>query len=93
MKEKELQTNIIRLASIRGWQHYHTFNSQKSARGWPDLVLCRPPDVLFVELKSAKGVMTPYQVMWLDMLKACGLRAFVWKPKDWLNGEVEKVLM
>ena len=92
MTEKELQANVIRLAHLRGWLHYHTYNSIRSPHGWPDLVLCRPPQILFVELKSRTGRVSPMQQNWLDCLDACGLQARLWKPKDWLNGTIEKEL-
>ena len=92
MKEKELQTNIIRLATFRGWHHYHTYDSRKSAFGWPDLVLCRPPHLLFIELKSEKGVLSPYQVNWLNLLGKCNQVAMVWRPKHWHDGTIERIL-
>ena len=90
--EKQLQANIVKLAHLYGWHHYHTFNSKFSPKGWPDLVLCRPPVILFIELKTNKGVVTPDQSKWLDMLKQCGLETFVWRPSDWNNDTILNVL-
>jgi hypothetical protein len=56
-------------------------------KGFVDLVLAAPirPDaitaeVLFVELKSATGKVSPEQHEWLERLYP---NACVWRPKDW----------
>lgn len=51
-------------------------------KGFPDLVLLRPPEILFVEVKAAGGRVEPPQRLWLDELAECGLETAVWKPKD-----------
>ena len=93
MTEKELQANIVRLATFRGWYHYHTYSSKKSVRGWPDLVLCKPPKLLFVELKSARGRLTPDQEHWLNLLNQTGAFTYIWKPKHWNDGTIERILI
>jgi len=51
--------------------------------GWPDLVLCRPPDdFLVVELKAAKGTVRSPQLAWISDLRRCGIETYVWRPKD-----------
>lgn len=51
--------------------------------------------LLFVELKSSTGRLRPEQKEWRDVL---GLptnplaRWFLWRPQDWLDGTVERVL-
>lgn len=71
------------LARIFGWSTYHPFLSRWSERGFPDVVLCRPPRILFVELKTDKGKTTPDQDRWLGMLEQCpGVEVFVWRPAD-----------
>jgi hypothetical protein len=48
------------------------------------LVLCRPPDVVFVELKTNKGRVSEHQKKWLEALGECpGVRAYCWRPADW----------
>ena len=44
---------------------YHTHDSRRSAKGFPDLVLAKNGVVLIVELKTDTGVATPDQVAWL----------------------------
>lgn len=74
---------VVDLARLRGWATYHPFLSIHSPRGWPDLVLCRPPRLVLAELKSEKGKVSPDQERWLEMLGACdGVEAFLWRPSD-----------
>ncbi len=80
--EKEWQREVCDIAAMHGWRQYHTWSSVHSAAGFPDLVLCRPPDLLVVELKSNTGKITEAQAGWLNALVACGVRCYVWRPSD-----------
>lgn len=75
--------------------------------GFPDLVLAHPGlgMLLFVELKSSTGRLRPEQKEWRDVLSSLvtldigfGLPAipvarwFLWRPQDWSDGVVERVL-
>ena len=89
LSEKEFQAQITTLARLRRWDIYHTFFSVRSAPGFPDLTLCRPPRLLFVEVKTDMGKLTIEQDDWLARLRACGARALVWRPVDWPSIELE----
>ena len=39
--------------------------------------------VVFAELKSAKGRVTPDQQKWHDRLREAGAEVHVWKPANW----------
>jgi hypothetical protein len=80
--ERRWQAQVLQLASAFGWKGYHTWNSQHSAAGFPDLVLVRRPRVVFAELKTNRGLVSDAQQAWLDELAACGLEAYVWRPGD-----------
>jgi VRR-NUC domain len=80
--EKQWQAQVIQLATLCGWRHQHQHDSRRSVPGWPDLVLCRPPRLLAVELKSRSGKVTPEQQTWLDDLAACGVETHIWRPAD-----------
>lgn len=82
LTEAVWQSHVLGYARSLGWAAYHTRFSVGSDTGWPDLVLCRPPRLLFVELKSDKGRVSEAQQAWLDRLLACGAEAFVWRPRD-----------
>jgi len=58
------------------------FVGDKDASGFPDLVLVRAPDVLFVELKRELGKVSDGQQEWLDDLIAAGCEVHVVRPSD-----------
>lgn len=80
--EAAWQEQVIQLAAYNGWVHYHTHDSRRSPQGWPDLVLCRPPELIFVELKTRTGRLTNAQAQWIAWLTSCGMETFVWRPAD-----------
>jgi len=65
MTEAELQRQVIDLAEALGWLVYHTYNSRRSQRGFPDLCLVKGTRLMFVELKREKGKLSAYQQEWL----------------------------
>ena len=86
--EKDFMQQIIDLASLRGWHHYHTHDSRGSAEGFPDLVLIRTREndgrIIFAEIKAQKGVASPEQKIWLTLLAATGMvEVYLWRPSDW----------
>lgn len=102
--EKEFLAQIIELAILTGWLVHHVFEQRQYARrtdkGFPDLVLVRPPRLLFVEAKSEKGKISPAQDEWLSKLRQCFHwheaidshipETYVWRPSDW--PEIVRVL-
>lgn len=90
LTEKQWQAQVEQLARLIGWMCYHTWNSMRSSAGFPDIVMVKGNEIIFVELKTNKGKLTPQQVKWLDALCAAGQRVYVWRPND-LN-EVRSVL-
>lgn len=93
MTEAQLQDAVIELARMLGWLVYHTHDSRHSAAGFPDLVLVRRVRLIFAELKSATGVMSPDQKVWRDaLLETTTNEVYVWEPSRWLDGTIERVL-
>jgi hypothetical protein len=82
--ERDLREQVRDLCNLTGWKMYFSWTSIHSPRGFPDLVLANPEKqrVIFAELKSEKGKVTPEQQEWLDVLKQCGAEVFVWHPED-----------
>ncbi|MBT9133034.1 MAG: hypothetical protein DDT33_01565 [Firmicutes bacterium] len=83
------------MAEHRGWAAYHVFDqktyARRTSRGFPDLVLARPPRVIFAELKSDEGKLSPEQEAWLQLLSKCdGTKVHIWRPSGW--DEIVKVL-
>jgi hypothetical protein len=89
LSERAFQGQVLDLARILGWTVYHPALSKWSERGWPDLALCRPPRLLFAELKRETGKTSSDQDRWLSMLGAChGVESYLWRPSD-LDGITE----
>lgn len=92
--EAEFQSAVIEAAQWHGWIVHHTRNVQirpgvwstllQGNRGFPDLVLSRRAqgDLVFAELKSARGRLSPEQELWLATLTAAGAEAYCWRPVD-----------
>lgn len=93
MSEKELQSAVVELAGVFAWRQYHTWLSLHSAGGFPDLVLLRPPRLIFAELKREKANPSAEQRHWLEDLSAvAAVETYVWRPSDHLNGHIADVL-
>ncbi len=86
--ESAFQQAVLDLAALTGWRAYHTHNSRHSAAGFPDLVLVRPPRLIFAELKTEKGRASVHQAVWLDDLGAVAedcepIEVHLWRPSNW----------
>lgn len=81
--EAELDSALRAAAEQAGWRRYHTYRSKRSPAGFPDLVLVRPPELIFWELKSAAGKATPEQIGWIQDLADCGVEARIVRPADY----------
>lgn len=92
MHEAQLLANVRRVAKLLGWRCYHTWNSQNSEAGFPDVVLLRPPRLIFAELKRQSGVVSPEQQAWLQGLAEAGYECYLWRPDAWRTGRIEAVL-
>lgn len=68
MTEAALQQLLIDAAELNGWLVFHDNDSRRNAAGFPDLVLVKPPRVLFLELKSEVGRVRPEQHVWMAAL-------------------------
>ena len=97
--ERQLTDAVVSLATLLGYLIHHdrpgrTTNSWRTAvqgtAGFPDLVLAHPSTkrVLYVELKTGNGKLSPWQVPWVDTLDAA-----VWRPSDLLDGTIERILI
>lgn len=84
LTEKQWQQRVTDLATLRGWLVFHPLVSRGSAPGWPDLCMVRDGQLIFAELKTDTGRVTPDQQAWLDKLAAvAGVTAQVWRPAHW----------
>jgi hypothetical protein len=92
--EKSFQSVVVEVARLAGWRVAH-FRAARTANGWrtpvtadgagwPDLVLVRPPRIVFAELKSERGKPSEQQTGWLDVLRLLpAAEVYLWKPSDW----------
>ena len=97
---RELQHAVIDLARRTGWRVAHT-PPIPTERGWrtavaadgkgfPDLLLVRDR-IIVAEIKGTDRL-SPEQQEWLSAFRMAGVPAYVWTPKEWDSGEVERVL-
>jgi len=68
MPEASLQGTIMQAASLQGYLCYHTNDSRLLEPGFLDLVIAGHGRLIFWELKSANGTVSPEQQQWLDAL-------------------------
>ena len=95
IKERDFQAAVIELAHLFGWnvayfrparvmrdgkEKYET-SVGADGKGWPDLVLVRNR-IIYVELKSDTGKLSPEQELWRDRILAAGGDWFCWRPGD-----------
>ncbi len=83
--ERDLQRNIEREAMKFGWElTYHTYDSRRSKEGFPDLVMVRPPRVIFAELKSddKQAKLSDPQKEWAEALLQCPVEYYLWRPEN-----------
>lgn len=94
VRERDFQRAVLDYARLHGWLavHFRPARTSKGYRtpiegdgvGWPDLVLVRPPRLLFAELKTDRGKLSPAQERWLDVLgQVPGIEVRIWRPRDW----------
>lgn len=89
--ERAFQQSVVDLAELRQWRAWHDNDSRRNAAGLPDLILLRPPRLLFAELKAERGRLSAEQRAWLDELGRCpGVEVHTWRPGDW--AQIEEVL-
>lgn len=101
MTEAELLSHVTRMATDLRWLWYHAPDNRPGGRsgrvqrvvpGFPDLTLTRAGRLMFVELKTQKGRVTPEQEQWLVALGQTGYPAMVWRPMDLMSGVVARCL-
>jgi hypothetical protein len=92
MGEGVLLSRVRQVAQLRQWLGYHTHRSDRSDAGFPDLVLVRDERVIYAELKTERGRVTPEQRRWLDTLAGAGVEVYLWRPAHYLGGHIDRVL-
>lgn len=99
MSEDQLQACVIEYAELRKWLWWHDQDSRRNPAGLPDLILVRSGRLVFAELKATGGRIRDRQRDWLTQLELVArgnsdgaVQVFVWRPLDWINGTIRRVL-
>ncbi len=92
-EEKDFAAALRKEATEQGFTCYHTRDSRKSDKGFPDETMVRVnqggPLLIFAELKTATGELTADQRTWAELLSAVeratnGVVMYrTWRPADW----------
>jgi hypothetical protein len=83
VSERDLTAYVRDLAQLFGYRRYHTWLAKHSPAGFPDEVLVRGSRLIFAELKSERGKVSPEQEAWLEALRhVAGVEVYVWRPID-----------
>jgi len=92
LSERAWQDQVLKLAQLTGWLVHHCRPAMTAGgryatpiqgdAGFPDLVLCRDERVLFVELKTDTGQVTPDQLRWTAALAGAAADIRIWRPRD-----------
>lgn len=106
LTERRFMGQVLTLARLFGWAAWHDEATNAPRRcwqcgavqkvprnrsGWPDLVLVRPPKLMFAELKSTRGRVTRDQGAWLSLLRrVTSVEVVVWRPSD--DADIERSL-
>lgn len=88
MPERTLEVRVRETCRAMGLLAYHTHDSRRSEKGFPDWVICGPRRTIFRELKRESGKPTREQEEWLHRLVVSGQDAAVWKPSDWISDRI-----
>jgi len=82
--EQAFESQVKDLAKLFGWRYYHTWRSFHSPAGFPDCVMVRENRLIFAELKTETGKVSPAQEDWLLAIKIVGkpVESYLWRPSD-----------
>lgn len=93
MRERDFSQQVVTLAQRLNWEVYRTWLSIRSPAGFPDLVLVRPPRVIFAELKMPRGRLSAPQRRWLRTLASCPpAEAYIWRWEEGILDAIRDIL-
>lgn len=87
-----LEAHVRKYIADLGLFGYHPRNSKGSAAGWPDWVIIGRADILYRELKSESGTVTPEQRHVGELITRAGGNWAVWRPRDLLDHTIAREL-
>jgi hypothetical protein len=92
VREIELQREVAKRCLRYEVDMHHTHQPLQDRAGWVDLALLGTKRVMFRELKTRTGKVSPAQKRTGDRLIAAGLDYAVWRPADLESGRVDREL-
>jgi VRR-NUC domain len=92
MTENDLQAAIEELCGQLRLTWCHPLSLKGIPKGWPDLVIVSWHGVLWRELKTHTGRLSPEQRAFGEQLRQGGQNWDVWRPLDYLTGQIEREL-
>jgi len=91
LSERDWQAQVLELARLYRWRIHHCRPAMRPSGRWstpiqgdpgfPDLVLARSGRIVFIELKTNRGVLDANQAAWRDALIGTGAEWFCWRPR------------
>ena len=91
MTEGQLQAAVVELCDRLGLLCFHDNDSRRNRAGLPDLIIVGS-SVLFVELKSEDGRVSPEQRIWISALENAGVDVVVWRPSHLQDKTIQAYL-
>lgn len=94
LKERQWQQQVERALDAQGWWYIHVPSNvvicpgcrrriyRGIRKGFPDILAIRPPDILWIELKTTTGSLDRHQRHVRDLLAACGQTFIRARPGD-----------
>lgn len=83
ISERDFARSVTDAAKLLGWRVQYHWSERHSPAGWPDLSLVRDGRLIFAELKSERGRLSPAQISWLAELRKTKAEIYIWRPSNW----------
>ena len=93
MTEAELEEQIRDACKKLGVIRIHIYHARGTTPGVPDDILIGARGVLWRELKTMRGHVSPAQRAMGEALLAAGQDFAIWRPEDWFSGRIRLELM
>jgi hypothetical protein len=87
-----LDAHVRRLMTDLGLFGYHPRNSKGSQAGWPDWVIIGRAGILYRELKTESGTVSPEQRHVGELITRAGGNWAVWRPRHLFDGTIGREL-
>ena len=88
MSEAKLEEHVRELCKGLGIVRIHIYLSRGTTPGVPDDILIGPRGILWRELKTMKGKVSPAQQAMGEALQEAGQDWAVWRPASLLSGAI-----